>query len=696
MFERPYVDSPPSAVYAACEINCKKDSSVYLLIGSSDSTKVWLNGNIVFAAESKRGLSQYNDSVRLELKRGTNFLLLKVCRWRISWGLTARIEPSAEMAAQTILLNQGYLDSFLLKKSIIPVKQALNFSPPGLPKRVKFSGCIADIHGKVLKDHLDLMSESDIPHTQSLDPGLYQLNIFVDKHILRQPFIIGSVSDYISNVKSRIAALTISDNDKLNYDASILRLGILIKPENATFTSSGDQIAWDKKIVYTLSEITSALLYSERKEEPFAGRTGLHLYGFQSRIDGQTEYYRIFVPSTYDGNKASIPLIILLPTVTSTVRPFIESAFLAAHSEAERISAIADRNNVAVAWCGYRNILSGQPCENTHIEEVIGNVVKMYAIDQSRISLLGACSGGAAATIAVIERPTRFAAVALLNTMWGYRRLVTEASFKAFKDSPGFVEWLNKMQYLPELFKTNGPQFYIIHDGAEPGHGDLQASEYFAKNAAATNYPYRFERRMQTLGQHFGAWNELISWLATQHRETVTDEITPISRSMSPIATAFGDRFVIIRGTGGDEADRLGIERICNQMLAAWKIAQFGNFRVITDLEFERNSDSMANFVLVGNPKTNKVWQMLAPRIPLVVNATEIKSPSKSWQGNDLGLQMIFRNPDDGSHSVVFIGAANLKYAQFSPQNLSAEGWFDYAIWHTSRGQIGLLDAGKW
>ena len=64
--------------YAASEIVMPEAASALLALGSDDGVKVWLNGEKVHDRWALRGLETDADLVPLQLKKGTNRLLLKV------------------------------------------------------------------------------------------------------------------------------------------------------------------------------------------------------------------------------------------------------------------------------------------------------------------------------------------------------------------------------------------------------------------------------------------------------------------------------------------------------------------------------------------------------------------------------------------------------------------------------------------
>lgn len=696
LFDLPHVtDLSPGAVYAACEVTCLADNSAVLLVGGADAEKVWLNGSLLYGTLTRRGMNTYDEAIPITLKKGANFLLLKVAHWKLAWGLTARIEPTAEAAAATALQQQGMLNGLILKRCIMPPDAVLDIMPRGVPQGIKFLATIVEPSGKsVAKTTVTAGRADEAPHLL-INPGIYRLILECgDKHY-SEPFIVGDPLNLVPALETRCNVFAKNDRIKLNLDALQRRIAILCQPENR----SRHDYALDRSLVYSFEELEKALLLLENKQEAFSNIPGLHIRAFRSRIDDQPQYYRLFVPSSYRRDGGRLPVAVMLPTIISASRPFIESAFIAAHSEAERMSVIAERLGIAVLWSGYRNKPTGQPCEFTHFDEVLAAVGNDYNIDSQKISLYGACSGGAIASMLAVRWPGRFSGIGLLNPVFTLPKSLNADDITLFSDFPGFKSWLRPTIIREFLAHENTPTF-IIHDGAEPGHGSLAVSVNFAEHASAAGYPLKFDQRMQTLAQHFGAWEELLTWLATQERKPALNPIGSASSANPPalgsIADAFADRFLVVIGTGGDGNDRAAIQRICDDVQNSWKSSQFGTCRVCKDNDFDEKEEIDSNLILVGNEITNSVWRKLGGNLALMAEEDKIQIKQRVWTGRKLSAEMVLANPLNPKHQIVLIGSKNLADAHFGSLNLSIEGWFSYAIWSNTEGTPALVDAGTW
>lgn len=79
------------ACYAYTEFVVDRDMDAELRLGSDDSVKVWLNGQLVHQFGGMRGLTVDQDRVRVRLRKGVNRLLLKVTQGGGGWEFCVRL-----------------------------------------------------------------------------------------------------------------------------------------------------------------------------------------------------------------------------------------------------------------------------------------------------------------------------------------------------------------------------------------------------------------------------------------------------------------------------------------------------------------------------------------------------------------------------------------------------------------------------
>ena len=85
----PGVDN--AAAYLKATIITPENCNAALLLGSDDGIKVWLNGAVVFGANTDRGDMPDQDMAPIELKKGANELMLKITQGGGGWSACARI-----------------------------------------------------------------------------------------------------------------------------------------------------------------------------------------------------------------------------------------------------------------------------------------------------------------------------------------------------------------------------------------------------------------------------------------------------------------------------------------------------------------------------------------------------------------------------------------------------------------------------
>lgn len=77
--------------YAWAQIDMPEETQGVLGIGSDDSVKVWLNGNLVHRNLVTRGVIADNDKVPVTFKKGKNQLVLKILNTGGPWGFACRL-----------------------------------------------------------------------------------------------------------------------------------------------------------------------------------------------------------------------------------------------------------------------------------------------------------------------------------------------------------------------------------------------------------------------------------------------------------------------------------------------------------------------------------------------------------------------------------------------------------------------------
>ena len=91
-----------AVAYAYAEVESPNAAKRVLGIGSDDAVRVWVNGELVHDHWVGRPVTENEDMVPVELKKGKNRLLLKVCNLEFGWGFACQFLSSEELAKRFI------------------------------------------------------------------------------------------------------------------------------------------------------------------------------------------------------------------------------------------------------------------------------------------------------------------------------------------------------------------------------------------------------------------------------------------------------------------------------------------------------------------------------------------------------------------------------------------------------------------
>ncbi len=95
--DKPWGDQTNTVAYGITWVFCPEDRDVTMLLGTDDSTKVWINGALIHTNDAHRPVIIDNDKVEVRLKKGWNRLFIKVVEYAGHWGFCCRfvVKPPA-------------------------------------------------------------------------------------------------------------------------------------------------------------------------------------------------------------------------------------------------------------------------------------------------------------------------------------------------------------------------------------------------------------------------------------------------------------------------------------------------------------------------------------------------------------------------------------------------------------------------
>ena len=86
-------------------VSASDQSGVDMRVGSDDSVKVWLNGEVVHKNAVNRGAGDFQDTFQVDLKQGDNLLLVKVSERGGGWSMFAGVNADVETAIRPAVIG---------------------------------------------------------------------------------------------------------------------------------------------------------------------------------------------------------------------------------------------------------------------------------------------------------------------------------------------------------------------------------------------------------------------------------------------------------------------------------------------------------------------------------------------------------------------------------------------------------------
>jgi hypothetical protein len=255
----------------------------------------------------------------------------------------------------------------------------------------------------------------------------------------------------------------------------------------------------------------------------------------------------------------------------------------------------------------------GWTYEASHVDEVMAEIEKDYNIDKSRVSVCGSCGGGyfAGRLASVYQR--RFAAII-------YNKAIFEKRPETLGRLPEHLaSGYEALSPAARVINNNQIKILVFNDGtASPGHGDMEWSEAFVKNA---------REKRDDLKVHLGArplevpfWDMICEWLAPIRNEAHDREFSGFLKEAGyegPVAEVFSAPFMVVKGTTTN-APNAHIDSAIEHIKNSYR-QQFHGAEPMVKNDCEVTEQEMKNYslILVGNPESNAIWKKMETLLPI-------------------------------------------------------------------------------
>jgi len=517
---------------------------------------------------------------------------------------------------------------------------------------------------------------------RELSEGIYKVTYTSNQESVSEYLVIGSPKAVFENLKKELGKTSIKDaGARLNIEAQVKREEILCSRENYDIGNE----AWQQKAAHTLGSLASMIAMQRDGRQSVANDiAGLHIRGIKSKIDGSTQYYRVYIPASLDRSRA-MPLLVVMPTpFEAREKPFVASVFMESHRQAVLLGHYAEKHGFAVLWPGYKNPLEGFTLESTHVAEVISAVQRDWNIDGARISVYGACGGGYFAGRLIATYPRRFAAIV-------YNRAVFERNIdllRGFTEPP--VEWHEAINPADAVIGNSHIRIFVLNDGAKlPGHGDIELSEKFVARA---------KKQRSDVEAHIAnapmkdavMWDKIFTWISPCWNEEPGEGRSDFLKKLGyegPISEVFSTPFIIVRGTASDSADAARIDATVEHLKESYKKMFYGAVPIIkNDSEVTEQEIDDYSLILIGNPESNAVWKKLEARLPVAASGSKLVIKGREFPANS-AFTAVFAHPLNSNAYVLTIGAYDLTNLGLTRKADPFKAWYDCRVFEPTGEQ---------
>lgn len=406
-----YPETDNAEAYAVAELRSNRDREIGIEVGSQDALTLLVNGQSILASGGTASSAAhtaiaYDHYGVAQLHRGSNILIAKIDRksdggvFLLNFTSAAYIRSvlkndSSDNIVRTIFLHVG--DPIHL---IIP----LACVQPNTTVEIRDNWGKIQYSQAVPKNHLGAIK---LP---VLAEGYYSLTASSLCGSIGDSFYIGDPATVYNNVVTLRNTKVPTSEEYLSLDAIAQRYEVLTAPAY----SHPSVWSWQMKLRMVIKDGVNAI--KDPNSLQWTKEPGMHLREYISSIDGAHEPYLTCIPDSYS---SPAPLVVALPPILGTGRPFLESAFLSSMNDLDGVERAANESHTLVVRYGNRGNLWDAPMADAQFFEVLSDVERNFDVDRNRIYLLGYSESGRRAYLLAEHYPSLFAGVATYGALPG-------------------------------------------------------------------------------------------------------------------------------------------------------------------------------------------------------------------------------------------------------------------------------------
>ena len=501
----------PAVAYAFTTIRRATAGQAVLALGSDDSVKVYLNGQLVHDHRVARAVTKDEDLVGVTLNAGDNALLMKIENGRAGWGLVLRVLSASQAAALASSGPQPRIDpSPDGKGHLLAVRT--DAGSAGLPRgdqavRVE----VVAPGGRVVGSAQAPRGEGVRFDTTPWPDGPYEVRVRWDtpeghrvyRHLpwykgdwRRQAIELLNACDKLPPRPAAPAELRLRVIGQLVLD----RLGS--DPRTAAGSAPGG--TWSA-IHSPLMEHAEVLLGPGGSIRPL----GLCRLTWRDEVDDSPQYARAYLPAGYDARSPGkgYPMIVVLHGYNPPNPEYVRW-----WSVTRRHNTLCERHNVIVLEPHGRGNTSYNGIGDADVLRAIGLAKKAFHVDSDRVYLTGYSMGGGGTWHIGTRHPGLFAAIAPIYGGWDYHQWMKADELAKLTPQRKYeMESWSSFAQAESLLTT---PIFVNHGDADD-LVDVKYSRYVVRMLQRWGYNLRYWEHPGKGHGRLDCEDELVRWFKT-------------------------------------------------------------------------------------------------------------------------------------------------------------------------------------
>lgn len=436
----------PGVAYAGLAIRASREGRRWLSLGTDDAVTVWLDGREVFRRVAARASRADDDLIALDLPAGAHRLVLMVVS-RGDFDVLARIVGADHRPDPTLRFELPGVDDDAcsgLRDAALRVSPRVSVVAEGLRATLalRWPGGVAhplaqeslplEVSGAAtLSSAIPLRGASvaDLDATVAIPDDAAALQLRVGGATQRvevsiRPAAVRAMRRAIAELPALDPAFGVAPPPFPRPEPrapSTLPLGSLWSVERAAerlgeLVSTRDRdAAFVDGEARDLTELLDAL---REGRDPYLGRRGAIRRAYRSPLDGSLQEYSVYVPPSYQGDRA-FPVVVGLHGLHGSAHRMLP-ILLGIYDESEsrshadrHLPQLPDTAAILVAPYGFGDAGYRQQGEHD-VVRVVEEVAAHYQTDPRRTYMTGLSMGGIGAAGVPFHHPDLFAASAAL------------------------------------------------------------------------------------------------------------------------------------------------------------------------------------------------------------------------------------------------------------------------------------------